>query len=191
MFRLNFDELDEATTYSMPSPFCDEDFREQGIEHERTESIDVSSPNSLGQIAIIPTPPPERSCSSPDSMHSSRSHGSCVSPQHSASATSDCYIKGSSLEESPISSPSSSCAGENDSHNALQNGTANSVKRESCMHGTGEETGLSTSNGEADGNNRTHDQSVPKNIKLPQSKYYYNTCMRMYMHCGLVRNAIK
>ncbi len=155
----------------MPSPFCSDVLQQGGQEIgvEKQESIDASSP--IGQITI-PTPPPERTYNSPDS---SRSHGSCISPQHSASATSDSYIKGSSLEESPVSSPSSSCAEEVDvsSKSSFDNAENPSlVKRESCIHSTELETEtVSMSDEETDAHdNNTNGHNVPKNIKLPQSK---------------------
>ena len=154
----------------MPSPFCSDVLHGgQEVGGDREEDITAASPTSLGQIAI-PTPPPERSYNSPDS---SRSHTSCISPQHSASATSDSYIKGSSLEESPVSSPSSSCAEEmNGSNNTGE--SPSMMKRESCIRSTGidEEMIKSMSDEEADAHDsKTNGHSVPKNIKLPQSKF--------------------
>lgn len=169
-FHLNFvDDLDEASTY-MPSPFCSEGL--VGDQLDVTESS--PAPNGLGRIAI-PTPPPEHCHNSPDSTHSSRSHGSCISTQLSASATSDSYIKGSSLEESPVSSPSSSCA---EASNSNTNGSAfiNSdiiadspemIQRESCIRSAG---GLETKSEGEEGRSTSRQQNVPKNIKLPQSK---------------------
>lgn len=162
----------------MPSPFCTEVLHAgQGGGVDQQEVIDASSPTNLGQITI-PTPPPERTYSSPDSA---RSHGSCISPQHSASATSDSYIKGSSLEESPVSSPSSSCAeGLDDSSRILQSNFNNTtdcpslVKREACIHDAGLEAAeivQAISEEETEpSDTSTNGHSVPKNIKLPQSK---------------------
>lgn len=166
----------------MPSPFCGgvgAELQGQEIQQQDiTDSIAASPPNNLGQIAI-PTPPPERTFSSPDSTHSSLSHGSCISPQHSASATSDSYIKGSSLEESPVSSPSSSCAGEvhslerQDYMDAMDADMIPKLikkERESCIRSTSEQA--SKSEGETSSNNApSREQNVPKNIKLPQSKF--------------------
>lgn len=177
-FHLNFvDELDEASTY-MPSPFCGAGLPELAV--TAVESIAASPASSLGQTAI-PTPPPERSHDSPDSTHSSRSHGSCISAQLSASATSDSYIKGSSLEESPVSSPSNSCAESTNFENSVVNfggpdaiaGNSEVVQRESCIRSTAMgEVSISKLDKEApaaDGHNGSH---VPKNIKLPQSKLH-------------------
>ena len=175
-FLLAFDGFDETGTF-MPSPFCTDVLQggqEVGVDQQ--ESIDASSPTSLGQITI-PTPPPERTYNSPDSA---RSHGSCISPQHSASATSDSYIKGSSLEESPVSSPSSSCAEEVDnSSNILQSNfesiteSPSLVQRETCIHDAVLETEMvkSVSDEETEAaDNNINGHNVPKNIKLPQSK---------------------
>lgn len=175
-FHLNFvDELDEASTY-MPSPFCSGDLPHQlVVTATDLESVAASPANSLGQIAI-PTPPPERSHDSPDSIHSS---GSCISAQLSASATSDSYIRGSSLEESPVSTPSSSCAGSSNLNvvnfrdSDVTAGGSEVVKRESCIRSTMEEVNMSKSDEgktPADGRNGSHQQNAPKNIKLPQSK---------------------
>lgn len=173
-FHLNFvDEL-EASTY-MPSPlgFCS-GLPEQ-LEPAAAENISAGSPaDSLRQIAI-PTPPPECSHHSPDSTHSSLSLGSSISAQMSAPTTSHSYIKGSSLEESPVSSPSDSCA---ESENiAIVNSTDSSLSsaggpemviRESCIRGEdskskqSEEIAVDSHNG----------SYVPKNIKLPQSRCY-------------------
>ena len=160
----------------MSSPFCSDVLQgEEGFDVDLQEKIDAASPTTnLGQITI-PTPPPERTYSSPDS---SRSHGSCISPQHSASATtSDSYIKGSSLEESPVSSPGSSCAGEEPQ--MLQSNfdaASESSKRESCICGPGVETDVVKvmSDEEEDHDSTiTNGHNVPKNIKLPQSKSSY------------------
>ena len=137
----------------MPSPFGE--LQRQEI---MTDSIDVT----------IPTPPPECAHDSPDSTHS------CISPQLPASATSDSYIKGSSLEESPLSSPNSSCAGEihtPGSRNGIISEIPKLIKRETCIHGTNEQTNRSQPNEKASSSNvLPHEQNVPKNIKLPQSK---------------------
>lgn len=154
----------------MPSPFGGDVQDGTLVEDNLVDGIGGLSPNvnNLGQIAI-PTPPPERSRNSPDSTHSS--HGSNTSAQLSASATSDSYIKGSSLEESPVSSPNSSCAGEEKSEKEM-----GIIRRESCIR--------SSSSSSSVVNDRKYtpdkepsaaecvsqEQKVPKNIKLPQSK---------------------
>lgn len=161
----------------MPSPFNAE---LQGPVVQQ-QDVPASPPsNNLGQTAI-PTPPPERTYHhSPDSTHS------CISPQHSASATSDSYIKGSSLEESPVSSPSSSYAGEIHSPEMQDYMDANvaselppmvKTERESCIrepsvageHAKSMPNEGETSSASANSASATA-QNVPKNIKLPQSK---------------------
>lgn len=175
---MNFvDELGDQASPYMPSPlaFCGAEGQEIEVDQRDLTESSSSPPNNLGRIAI-PTPPPEILHGSPDSTHSSQS---CISIQHSASATSDSYIKGSSLEESPVSSPNSSCAGTSNSEGTALNsfdGAAGSnevVKRESCIRGgdTGGDAGTSASDGE-NGYGVSHQQNVPKNIKLPQSKYF-------------------
>lgn len=150
-------DLDSADGYVSP-PFGEE---------QEIEDLAESSPSGVRQI--IPTPPPESKHDSPapDSTHSS--HGSCVSPQFSASATSNSYIKGSSLEESPVSSPGSSYAGELDTNGQDTYIASNMVaempkliKRETCIR--------STSDDATGGATTSREQNVPKNIKLPQSK---------------------
>lgn len=153
-------DLDSADGYASP-PFGED------------QDIEDSSPPSNGVRQIIPTPPPESKHDSPapDSTHSS--HGSCVSPQFSASATSNSYIKGSSLEESPVSSPGSSYAGELDT-NGQDNFIASNVvaempkliKRETCIRSTSDDAASAIPGGAT---NTSRD--VPKNIKLPQSKF--------------------
>ena len=168
-FHLNFDELDEASTY-MPSPFRSTGLP-QPLDVSAAAESDAASPaNSLqGQIAI-PTPPPE---GSPDSTQSSLSHGSCISAQFSASATSHSYIKGSSLEESPVSSPSNSCAElDNEDDSVQSNGAANGqevARRESCIRSTMDEVSASNLSDDIVPHPTTN---VPKNIKLPQRKFY-------------------
>ena len=170
LFQLNYDETD---TY-MPSPFCNAE-----LPVVQQQDVPASPSNNLGQTAI-PTPPPERTYHSPDSTHS------CISPQHSASATSDSYIKGSSLEESPVSSPSSSYAGEihspemqdyMDSNAVAELPTMVKKERESCIR----EPSLAEHNKPVPKEGETSSagansasaaaQNVPKNIKLPQSKF--------------------
>jgi hypothetical protein len=158
----------------MPSPFCN------------SELQDIASPsNNLGQTAI-PTPPPERTYHSPDSLHS------CVSPQHSASATSDSYIKGSSLEESPVSSPSSSYAGDIRSP-AMEDYDSELPKfikkeRESCIRSTNisnEERKSLSHEGETSSTGTVVtpcEQNVPKNIKLPQSKFVVFEYLAVAIH---------
>lgn len=60
---------------------------------------------------LIPTPPPESASSTP--KHRSPTATLSSSPHHSTSTTNSAteYIKGSSLEESPVSSPSSCLGG--------------------------------------------------------------------------------
>ena len=159
---------DEPEAY-MSSPFCEL----QNHQPEQAQGIDVT----------IPTPPPETTHDSPDSTHSSQG----FSPQLSASATSDSYIKGSSLEESPVSSPSSSYAGEIHSpqneeeqdfiESAVITQIPKLIKRESCIRSTSEQRSVVAPDNEANSNlsgNVPREQNVPKNIKLPQSKFWYN-----------------
>lgn len=162
----NFEETDAY----LSSPFCSEELQKEIRQQDLVESIDASPDN---EISKIPTPPPDHS---PDSTHSTISHGSCISPQLSASATSDSYIKGSSLEQSPLSSPNSSCSGEvctpdNDSDMVSASEIPKLIKRESCIRSTCEKT--ASSDGETSSSSMsTHEQNVPKNIKLPQSKLH-------------------
>ncbi len=64
-----------------------------------------------GNPQLIPTPPPESASSTP--KHRSPTTTISSSPHHSTSTTNSAteYIKGSSLEESPVSSPSSCLGG--------------------------------------------------------------------------------
>lgn len=171
LFQLNYDEEDTF----MPSPFCSAEV--PGPVHQQDSSASPPS-NNLGQTAI-PTPPPERTYHSPDSTHS---HGSCISPQHSASATSDSYIKGSSLEESPVSSPNSSYAEEVNSQDYMDSDTIPKLikkERESCIRNTNEQSitneqcsKSTTEEGETSSSaTAPREHNVPKNIKLPQSKF--------------------
>lgn len=172
LFQLNYDEAD---TY-MPSPFCSAELQGPVIQQD---SSAAPPSNKVGQTAI-PTPPPERTYHSPDSTHS---HGSCISPQHSASATSDSYIKGSSLEESPVSSPNSSYTGEVDSPEMQDCDTIPKLikkERESCIRNTNpqsitDEQSTKPEEGETSSSATTapREQNVPKNIKLPQSKFAF------------------
>ena len=127
------------------------------------ENIGVAPVNSVEQT-VIPTPPPELAADSPDSSHS-------VSPLLSASAKSDSYIKGSSLEESPVSSPNSSCSGDVSKYVIAQE-EKHVIKQEEeeefQITNVKIEDDKSMSDQETEGY-VSHEQNVPKNIKLPQS----------------------
>ncbi len=142
------DGLDEAGTY-MPSPFSGDVVEDQEtvVAHELAGSTDISL---MTQMAI-PTPPPE--CA-----HTSPQGSSGVSISRSSS-----YIKGSSLEESPVSSPNSSCADdETQTLNVITSTSPVLAKEEFSRDPKEVEEFIA------------HEQNVPKNIKLPQSKYNYH-----------------
>ena len=94
---------------------------------------------------LIPTPPPESAGSTPKLRSPTATISS--SPNHSTSTSNSAteYIKGSSLEESPVSSPSSCLGGYGEGfnvivnhHNKDKNGSCVQVKEE-CSSSTEEE----------------------------------------------------
>ena len=139
----------------MPSPFGGDAIQEQGtiLEQDPIENIDIS-PHAIA----MPTPPPECANTSPVSSHGS---STCVSPQLPASATSDSYIKGSSLEESPVSSPNSICSGDVNKSIAKMKDIENTAAGSPADKELGSEDEMSVP---------SQGQNVPKNVKLPQSE---------------------
>lgn len=105
--------------------------------------------NVDGNPQLIPTPPPESASSTP--KHRSPTATISSSPHHSTSTTNSAneYIKGSSLEESPVSSPSSCLGGCGEGfsgHHVIvnnqcksKNGTYVQVKEESKLGSVEEE----------------------------------------------------
>lgn len=150
----------------MPSPFVRLHDRKTAKEDD-----DLQINTNLEQVVTMPTPPPDTTRTSTGSAASSRVSSACTSPDLSKSARTDSYIRGSSLEESPVSSPNGSYVGDvklagnypevGSPSPSLSKEPCSSSRRSSeedkCM--SDEEAGV-----------QALEQKVPKNIKLPQSK---------------------
>ena len=137
----------------MPSPFVRSDDPETA--NGRVE-VQIMSPNT------VPTPPPDNTPTSPGSAASSPISSVCTSPDLLKAARTDSC---SSIEESPVSSPSDSYAGEVKS---VAEDSPGMEPKGSCSSMRSSEEERSMSDQETGG--QELEQKVPKNIKLPQSE---------------------
>lgn len=135
--------------------------------HDKTADETGDDVRNLEQVATIPTPSPDSTPISPGSAASPRVSSACISPGLRKGTRTDSYIRGSSLEESPVSSPNSSCVGELKSVEEYPE-VDPSLAKESCSsrRNSGEDKCISDEESAVG----TPEQKVPKNIKLPQSK---------------------
>lgn len=268
LFPDTFSELHEPNY--MASPFLEDptDFTVSLDANSTTTcsslvDMEPSTFNVANNPQLIPTPPPESAGSTPKhhgrgSPPAAAQPGGGCSPHHSNSTSNSAseYIKGSSLEESPVSSPSTcsldlgggcggDAAGTFNGHNVIvehhmqQHGTSNcngaskngtlsctQVKVESNsnmmsdteqdQHGSSiseraatghlgsvssdddedkeEDSQCSADGGDADDQSSTAgspqaQSNIPKNVKLPQSKPFYWTCVwHYYVVSGLTPN---